>query len=209
MTEAKASDPKASDSKPSASRATLDAQVNLTPVASQTFLVAVAVAGCISILCGTALILAGHDAGWILEGLAVLLICAALWAWLRSHSDVDLQTSAPTVLSLPNGAGITTDSRTLRDDGAVNALVRIFEANQRKLLPDADAIIENGMLVPNSGAAARARTEQINNEVQNQVKNLEVLVGEPQQGPTVLQHSSEEFAPDDSSAALNSSAASR
>jgi hypothetical protein len=79
---------------------------------------------------------------------AVLFIAASLWAWLRSQPDVDLQTAAPTVLSMPNGAAFSTDSRTLRNDGAVNAMLRIIEANQRKVLPHADGIIENGVVVP-------------------------------------------------------------
>lgn len=194
-------DPENPDSTSSVSRATLEAKISLTPIASQTLLVMVAGAGCLFLACGTLIILAGQDAGWVLTGVAVLFIAASLWAWLRSQPDVDLQTAAPTVLSMPNGATLSTDSRTLRNDGAVNAMLRIIEANQRKVLPHADGIIENGMVVPNSGETARARTEQINHEVLAQVRNLEIGLNEPQDAPTVLQRSSDGIAPPAESAA--------
>ena len=189
------------DSQSSASRATLNTQINLTPVASQTLLVMVAGSGCLFLACGTLIILAGQSAGWALAVIAVLLIAASLWAWLRSQPDVDLQSAAPTVLSMPNGATFSTDSRTLRNDGAVTAMLRIIEANQRKVLPHADGIIENGVVVPNSGETARVRTEQINHEVLAQVRNLEIGLNGPQEAAPVLQRASEGISPPAESAA--------
>jgi hypothetical protein len=137
-----------------------------------------------------------------------LLIAAALWGWVRSQSDVDLQASAPTMLSLPNGASVSTDSRTLRNDVAVNAMLRIFEANQRAPLPQADGLFSNGVVVPDSADAARARTEQINNQVHDQATNFGVLFGASQDGPAVLQRPPHETAFNDgSSAVLNTNSA--
>lgn len=193
-------DSKDSDLKGSTSRATLDTQINLTPVASQTLLVMVAGSGCLFLVCGTLIILAGQGAGWVLAVVAMVFIAASLWAWLRSQPDVDLQTATPTTLSM-NGTTFSTDSRTLRNEGAVNAMLRIIEASQRKVLPQADGIIENGVVVPGSEEVARTRTEQINHEVLAQVRNLEIGLNGPQETAPVLQRASEGVAPPAESAA--------
>jgi hypothetical protein len=196
MTDTKTSAPKGSTS-----RATLDTQINLTPVASQTLLVLIAVAGCLFLVCGTAIILAGKNAGWALVTVAGFFIAASLWAWLRSQPDVDLQSSTPTVLSMPNGTTLSTDSRTLRNDGAVDAMLRLIEANQRTVLPQADAIFENGVVVPDSADAARIQSEQINREVLAQAKSLEIGINGPQSEISALQRPSEGITPPDESAA--------
>jgi hypothetical protein len=119
--------------------------------------------------------------------------------------DADYKDAKPTTISSTvHGLTASTDSRTLRSPDAAQAFALLVEATQRRKLPNADAIFENGVPIPDSGAAANARVQQINDVVDDQARNLEALVNGGQDGPTVIQRPAEMvIPPDDATSRLN------
>jgi hypothetical protein len=167
--------------------ASLAAQVNLVPKASQTFLVSISVLAGLCVVCGAILLFSSNEAGWAFVALASVLMCGALWAWRSSQSDIDLHSSAPTTLSLSDGTNVSTDSRTLRSKEAVAGLLQLCEAHQRVPLPVADGIVESGMVVPDSAAEAQLRITAINDVANVQAEAFDELVNGSRGGPVVTQ----------------------
>jgi hypothetical protein len=186
------------------SHASVEARVTLLPKASQTFLVSVTVLAGLCVVCGSGLLSLGANAGWAVCSFAIPLMGTAFLAWRSSQSDTDLDTSAPTTLSSPDGMQISTDSRNLRNVDAVNGLVQLLEASRRTSLPEPDALFENGMVIPNSVVEAQARVQHINNNVEAQSRNIDALLNGPPQEPTILQRPSETMIPSDDSIMNNS-----
>lgn len=165
--------------------ASVSTQVNLAPKASQTFLVSITVLAGVCIVCGAGLLSTEKEAGWGFVALASVLMGVAVRAWLSSQSDTDLHASTPTTITLPHGRAITTDSRNLRSKTAVDGLIQLCEAYHRTPLPQADGIIENGVIVPDSAAEAQARVLLINAEGEAQAAAVDELVNGPADGPVV------------------------
>ncbi|GEM_PF-3061909 len=168
-------------------RATFAAQVNLVPKASQTFLISISLLSALCILCGAGLLSSNIDAGWAFVALAVVFMGGALLAWRSSQSDIDLHSSTPTTIALRDGTNVSTDSRTLRNKDALAGLLQLCEAHQRVALPVADGIVENGIVVPDSGAEAQRRVAAINDVVHAQAQVFDELVNGSNSGPVVSQ----------------------
>jgi hypothetical protein len=169
-----------------AASAKLDAQVNLQPKASQTFLVALICLAAICVGCGTYLLDSGKSGGWFVSGLVIPIVLIGFFAWRASQSDTDLHGALPTILSSPDGSSISTDSRNMRSIVAIGGMVQLVEARNRTLLPLADGLVLNGLPVPNSADAASAQTAQINSAVQAQQAEIDAMIAGANPG-TVLQ----------------------
>lgn len=183
--------------------ASVQSKFNLTPKASQNFLVGGIIFAITCVLCGTGLLVAGVEMGWVLFALATVSMGCGFWAWRSSQPDVDLEGAASTELTLANGAKLSTDSRTLRSQTAVAGFLQICEAFQRQPLPEPDALYSNGVVVPNSAEQARARVDHINNDIQAQAANFQTLVNGPVDQPAVLQDPTQTTQQGDPSTALN------
>lgn len=183
------------------SNATVTTKVDLKPQGSQTWLVGFLVLSGLALILGAGLLGFSKDAGWGLIAFSALLAFISAWGWFVAHVDADLSDAKPTTISTPAGLTFSTDSRTLRSPTAADALALLIEASTRQKLPDADGIIENGVLVPNSADAANARVHQINQIVDDQARNVEILLA-GRNGPTVDQRPSTTAIPPDNTTSL-------
>lgn len=185
--------------------ATFKANVDMQPKASQIFLVGIIALAAFCMACGTFL-LSGerpNSAGWACFGLTGLFGLTAVLSWRKSQSDSDLHSAVPTTVSLPDGLVLTTDSRNLRSTIAVQGLRQLCEAPLRRKLPDADGIVENGVVIPGSEALANSQVQRINDEVEAQAILFENLVNRTTNGPSSTQIPSGDIPPDDIGSRLN------
>ncbi|MGX9715497.1 hypothetical protein ACWYXJ_14725 [Janthinobacterium lividum] len=194
-----------SDNQSLMANATVAAKVDLNPQGSQTLLVGMIVLAGLSLILGAMLLGAGNNAGWAFVALSLVPTGIAGKGWFAAHSDADLNDANPTVISsTANGLTVSTDSRTLRSHNAAEAMVLLIEVSQRRKLPNADAIFENGAPIPDSAAAANVRVQQINDVVDEQARSLETLLNRGQDGPTLIQRPAEMvMPPDDVTSRLN------
>ncbi|AWL05900.1 hypothetical protein ACFOHT_19430 [Massilia oculi] len=192
-----------SDEEPAMPRATVTTQVELKPNGSQTLLVAMVVLAGVSLIAGAGMLMMDKDAGWAFVALSLLFAAAPAWGWFSAQADTDLHDSKPTTISTANGLIATTDSRTLRSPAATQALAQLIEVSQRQKLPQADGIIENGVLLPDSAEAANVVVQQINDIVEEQARALDAQVQRLEDVPTVAQRPEVDISPDDSSLRLN------
>lgn len=194
-----------SDQEQGAISATFTANVDMQPKASQIFLIGIIVLAAFCMACGTYL-LSGerpNPAGWACFGLTALFGLTAVWSWRTSQSDSDLHSAVPTTVSQPDGLVVTTDSRNLRSTIAVQGLLQLCEAHVRRKLPEADGIVENGVVIPESKILANSQVQRINQEVETQAKLLENLVNRTTDGPSTTQIPSEDIPPGDIGSSLN------
>lgn len=142
--------------------AKVETSVQLKPILSQTFLVALLA---FPTICSA--ILFGIDkptGGWAFFAFAVFSAIAAIKSWRSSQPDLDSAGSHPTNLALPDGTTISTDLRTIRDPKSLqNFLELINQTINRRPLPDADGLVGTDLnLLPNSKDKAQETTRQIN-----------------------------------------------
>lgn len=149
--------------------ANIEATFKIEPTRSQSVLVAAAVGGIITIICSMGLFV--FDRAY--AGIAFLLFAAAIFfftfrGWFKSQSDVDLEQSHPTSITLPNGTSLTTDSRTLRSLDSLQGAVRLCEeVIHRKPLPEPTGLVDGKLqAIPNSGDQARTIQAEINKTTQ-------------------------------------------
>ena len=152
----------------SGATAEVKAHVNVRPVRSQVFLVAASVVAGIAVICSAALIAFGQNEGWGFLIFAVLVLFGGYLAWTKSQSDVDLLDAHPTLLALPDGTTLTTDSRTLRSPDSIHAFTQILqEVLCRRQLPPPDGLVDsNAQLIPDSKNAALTISNMINSKTQ-------------------------------------------
>ena len=146
--------------------AKVETSVQLNPILSQTFLVALLA---FPTICSA--ILFGIDkpvGGWAFFAFAALSSIAAIWSWRSSQPDVDSAGAHPTNLALPDGTSISTDLRTIRNPQACqNFLEVINQTVNRRPLPDADGLVGADLnLLPDSKEKAQQATRQINGDTQ-------------------------------------------
>ena len=161
------------------------ASVDVRPVRSQVFLVAVTVVAGISVICGALLIAASDVSGWGFLLFAIILIGGGFKAWTKSQSDVDLHESHPTRLALSDGTMLTTDSRTLRSPEGIQAFAQLFqEVLCRRPLPAPDGLVDDSTrVIPDSKDAALALTNKINNTTQATTNALVDALGLADKAP--------------------------
>lgn len=146
---------------------------------------------------GATLLGLGNNAGWAFASFSLPLAWYAKKGWFVAHADADLSDAKPTTISTADGLTVSTDSRTFRSsDSAVAFANLVIEVSQRKALPLADGLVENGVVIPNSMDAANAQVRQINEIVEEQRRTLDALLNE-HTGPTVLQRPIETIVPQD------------
>jgi len=177
-----------SDAKLPAMTGKVETNVDLKPQGSQTFLVGLIVLAGVSLIVAALMLAASITAGWAFFGVTVVIAGVAARGWFVAHADSDLTDAKPTtVSSTPQGITVSTDSRTLRDATAAQAISTLIEVSQRQRLPEADAVFENGHPLPNSAAAANAIVQQINNAVEEQAAKIEALLHRGTTGPEIVQ----------------------
>lgn len=148
--------------------AEVKAQVNVRPVRSQVFLVAVAIVAAIAVICSAGLIALGLEIGWFFLLFAAFVLVGGYRAWSKSQSDIDLQEAHPTHIALPDGTNLTTDSRILRSPDGLHGIVQLCsEILCRRPLPDPDGLVDSSaQIIPGSKNAALAIASQINSATQ-------------------------------------------
>lgn len=171
---------------PVSASATVTANVDLQPKASQIVLVSLVAFAALCTVCSTVLLYQNNNAGWGLMFMAAGSAFMAAKGWKKSQPDIDFHGAKATTLTLPDGTSISTDSRTLRDYGAAQMLIQISEACMRKKLPVADGLVKDGVIVPNSADVANHQVQQINAQVEVQSQAFSNLVNRPD-SPTVKQ----------------------
>lgn len=169
--------------------AEVKASVDVSPVRSQVFLVAVLIVAAIAVYFSASLIRDGKTEGWVFLIFAALAIGGAGWAWLKSQSDVDLQDAHPTQLSLPDGTTLTTDIRILRSPEGIQAMARLWqEMLCRRPLPPPDGLVDSSaQVIPDSKGAALALANQINSATQATTNALIDALGLADADPNVTQ----------------------
>jgi hypothetical protein len=158
----------------SSATAEVKANVDVQPVRSQVFLVSAAIVAAISVICGAGLIAVGQGGGWGFLVFAGVVLAGAFWSWSKSQPDVDLDSSHPTAIALPDGTNISTDSRVLRSPEGVRALGRLVdEILCRRPLPAPDGLVDsNAKVIADSKDDAIAVANQINSSTQAATNSL-------------------------------------
>ncbi|MDD5241622.1 MAG: hypothetical protein PHG47_07870 [Sulfuricella sp.] len=153
--------------------------VQVLPTHSQVYLVAAAVLAAIIVICGTVLLMAGHQGGWGFLFLAAAVITADFWAWQKSQSDTDMHQAHATQITLANGTCVTTDGRMLKSAKGLHGLTSIIqEMLTRQPLPEPDGLVDaNVKVIPNSAANAISLTSKINSETQITTNSLIDILG--------------------------------
>lgn len=142
----------------------VETSVQLKPILSQTFLVALLA---FPTICSA--ILFGIDkpvGGWAFFAFAVFSSIVATRSWKSSQPDVDSAGAHPTNVALPDGTAISTDLRTIRNPQTLqNFLEVINQTINRRPLPDADGLVDVNLgLLPDSKEKAQQATHQINDD---------------------------------------------
>lgn len=148
--------------------AKINADISVRPARSQVFLISIIGAAIVFAVCGAVMISLERSAGWAFFMFSIILIAGAFYAWKTSQSDTDLQEAHPTHIAFPNGAAVTTDSRTLRHPEALVGLTRICDEMMcRKALPLPSGLVDDSTQpIPNSQDSAIAVVEDINKRMQ-------------------------------------------
>jgi hypothetical protein len=148
----------------SGATAKVEANVDVRPVRSQVFLVAVVMVSAILIICSALLIGKGQSGGWVFLLLAALLLFVGYKSWEKSQVDVDLLDAHPTLISLPDGTSVSTDSRILRSPEGLRGITQLCdEVLCRQPLPAPDGLVDSSVqIIPDSKGDAQEIVNQIN-----------------------------------------------
>lgn len=190
--------------------ASIEAKIGINPRQSQTFLVALIVLSCVTIICGTILVGMGQMFGAWLFLLALLFVFSAAYAWFKSQPDSDLHHSHPASIQLPDGTSVTADSRLLLKTEGIAALVRLCsEVMSRRPLPDPDGLVDaNLQLIQDSKEDAVKFTSQLNLSTQEATNDLVKVLNLADENPSILQECAtpptKAIRQEDSRASLNS-----
>jgi hypothetical protein len=193
-----------SDDEPVVPSATLATRVDLKPQRSQVVLLTMFGFATVALLLGAYMLTSNQAAGWAFVLLAVVAAGIPAWGWFSAQSDTDLHESRPTTISTADGLMVTTDSRILRSPVAAQAFMQLIEVSKRQRLPEADGLVQGGVLLPDSIEAANVVVQQINETVEGQARTLDAQLDRLQNGPTVLQRPEQVIPADESSLRLNS-----
>ena len=154
--------------------------VKLKPERSQVFVVALAVISGISLVAGCLFLWHKPVYSWVPFLFSVLFGGTSIFAWTKSHKNIDLAGAAPTTIS-KSGANIqvSTDSRALTSPETIQALEKIFALlGHREPLPEPDGLIgADGKPTTGSKLEAEARVRQANDEASRLAKDAAILFG--------------------------------
>lgn len=144
--------------------AQVKANVDVRPVRSQVFLVAVVIVSAVLIICSAVLIGNGQSGGWAFLLFAAILLSIGYWSWWKAQVDVDLLDAHPTLISLPDGTSVSTDSRILRSPEGLRGITQLCdEVLCRQPLPAPDGLVDSSVrIIPNSKEEAQEIVNQIN-----------------------------------------------
>ncbi|MEJ1366290.1 MAG: hypothetical protein RPU42_14540 [Candidatus Sedimenticola sp. (ex Thyasira tokunagai)] len=153
----------------------LSASLQLKPELSQISIIVLLIISGLSFL--TSFYFSWHEKSWWLPAITgiVCLIFSGV-AWWRSQRAIDLGNSFPTEVSGNNGLRVTTDTRAIESNNAINNLAKIIETvSVRQPLPPADGVLsEKGEILRNSENNGKKATEKIN----ELIKKKEIELGQ-------------------------------
>jgi hypothetical protein len=118
----------------------------------------------ILIICSAVLIGNEQPGGWVFLFLAAILLLVGYVSWGKAQVDVDLLDAHPTLISLPDGTSLSTDSRILRSPEGLRGITRLCdEVLCRQPLPVPDGLVDSSIqIIPDSKREAQEIVNQIN-----------------------------------------------
>lgn len=171
----------------------IETQINIRPVRSQVFLVALICLTALSLIIGAILFYFGLDSGWIFVAIGLMFFIGSLWGWKQSQSDSDLDKAISTKIDLPDGTSVSTDPRVLRSPESAQALIQVLqEVLSRRPLPEPSGLVNEQLeVIQDSLPSAKAIVDKINTETQVKTNKVLDLFNLHDEQATVLQPNSQ------------------
>lgn len=141
----------------------LSADLQLKPELSQISIIVLLIIAELSLL--TSFYFSWHGKPVVLPA-SVGLLCLGMsgFAWWKSQRAIDLSNSSPTQISNNHGVKVITDTRAVESDSTVKNIAMLLETmSVRERLPNADGLVFNGEILPDTKDEAVKAIETINN----------------------------------------------
>jgi len=153
--------------------ASVRSQINVNAGRSQGLLVALAVAGGVSLVCGAGIVAAQNLHGLWFLAFSLVPFSLAFGGWWKSQADTDFDNAKPTTVVLPDGKSITTDGRTFGNPKAVEGLTLLLEHFQRPALAEASGLVDaEYRVIAGSEKAAAEATASINAQAEQYLEGV-------------------------------------